>query len=67
MFTTIDVWVHPDDTTVEPNETNTGIVIHETTSHDPRLNLFLGHTAHEVAASLDMISKAGRELLERLR
>lgn len=58
MFTTIDVHVHVDDTTVAVNETGTGIVLHDVGSVDPRLNLFLGTTKREILANIDLLHDA---------
>lgn len=61
MFTTIDIHLHADDTVIEVNAEQSGIVLREVGSFDPRLNLFLGegadrnHTITTLIATLEQL------------
>lgn len=58
MHITIDLHLHEDDVTVEPNETGTGIVIRSLDSMVPRLNVFTGTSHEERKAARRMIVAA---------
>ncbi len=66
MFTTIDVHVHQDDTTIEVNEEGNGLVIRDVGSFDPRINLFFGNSKEEIRRNAIALINAAKDVVDRV-